>query len=449
MAATDAIMLAGKWKSKRLIRAVGFALLFPTCTFQAQTSDKTVRHVRVEEESSWPPELTQAEANIQKKDYAVAEPLLRKVVERDPTNYLAWYDLGFVLNALDKPDESIAAYRKSVAAKPDVFESNLNLGLMLAKNGQPGAEQFLRAATTLKPTSNPDEGRARAWISLAHVLEKSQPDQAVDAYREAAKLEPRDPEPHISAAFVLEKQNRFAEAEKEYETVLVLDPASTDALTGLANLYMRGNRFSDAEAALRKLVALEPNDAGVHMQLGRTLAAAGDNDQAIVELQAALKLAPTDSDLQRDLASVYVAAGKYPEAEAQYRTLIAGKPTDADLHFRLGRTLLNQKKFSQAQQELLTAVQLKPDMGAAYGDLAAAANENQNYALVIKALDARARLLPEIPASYFLRATAYDHLHDRKHAAENYHRFLEIDGGKNPDQEWQARHRLIAIQPKK
>jgi hypothetical protein len=55
-----------------------------------------------------------------------------------------------VENALGKLDDSIAAYRKSVAAKPDIFESNLNLGLQLAKTGQPDAEEFLRAATHLK-----------------------------------------------------------------------------------------------------------------------------------------------------------------------------------------------------------------------------------------------------------------------------------------------------------
>ena len=86
---------------------------------------------------------------------------------------IMWRGLNSALwrTALGKMDDSIAAYRKSVAAKPDVFESNLNLGLQLAKSGQPDAEQFLRAATQLKPTSHVAEGQARAWLSLAHVLE--------------------------------------------------------------------------------------------------------------------------------------------------------------------------------------------------------------------------------------------------------------------------------------
>ena len=67
----------------------------------------------------------QAEEAIQKQDYVAAEPLLQKVVDRDPNNYVAWFDLGFVQNALGKVDGSIAAYRKSVAAKPDVLNRYL------------------------------------------------------------------------------------------------------------------------------------------------------------------------------------------------------------------------------------------------------------------------------------------------------------------------------------
>ena len=417
---------------------------------QAQGSGKTVRHHKVAvDDPSSPPELLQAESAIEKQDYSTAEPLLKKVVEQDPDNYAAWFDLGFLYNATGKTDDSIAAYRKSVTAKPGVFESNLNLGLMLVKAHQPDAEQFLRAATRLKPSAQVAQGQARAWLSLGHLLETSNPDGAIEAYKEAALLDPKDPEPHLSSGPILEGLNRFADAEQEYKQAFAIDPSSADALTGMANIYMRGHRYTEAEEILRKLVTLHPNDAGAHMQLGRMLAADGQNEPAIAELQVALKLAPTDPSLQLDLADLYSNAKKYDLAEAQYRSLLAAKPNDPDLRYGLGRVLLNRRKFPEAQQELLAAIQLKPGLGPAYGDLAAAANENKNYELVITALDARAKLLPELPIGYFLRATAYDHLRAYKQAAENYHRFLDTVTGNYPDQEWQARHRLIAIEPKR
>src|SRR5580658_2161197 len=129
----------------------------------------TVRHYK-ERVDDQPPEIAEAEDAIQKNDFAGAESLLKKAIDKDPNNYQAWFDLGFVLNRLGRAEESIDAYRKSVAAKPDVFESNLNLGLMLVRANNAEAEQFLRAATGLKPTAHVEEGEARAWLALAHLL---------------------------------------------------------------------------------------------------------------------------------------------------------------------------------------------------------------------------------------------------------------------------------------
>jgi tetratricopeptide (TPR) repeat protein len=423
-----------------------------TPSASSKPHSKNSHRVRVEDDPGPSAELTHAEEAIQKHDYTRAEPILQSVVAGDPANYEAWFDLGFVESRLDKLSESIEAYRKSVAAKPDIFESNLNLGVQLAKVNHPDAEVFLRAATQLKPTDHPAEGLARAWLSLGQVLEKSKPEEALAAYQHATTLSPKDAEAHLDAGRLLERQNKFADAEQEYKTVLALNPdkdARADALTGLANIYMTGRRFPEAEEFLKKLVAAQPDDAAAHVQLGRVLAAEEKNDAAIAELEAGAKLAPADPTQQRELADLYLSTGKIAQAEASYRTLLTTHPNDPELHHELGKTLLHEKKFSDAQQEFLIAVKLKPDYGEAYGDLAFAASENKEYMLTIKALDMRAKSLPEVPTTYFLRASAFDHLRDMKQAAANYHLFLNTANGKYPDQEWQAKHRLIAIEPKK
>jgi tetratricopeptide (TPR) repeat protein len=414
-------------------------------------SHQTVHHVQVPDEDSptQPAELTQAESAIEKKNYAAAEPLLRKLVGRDPSNFEGWFDLGFVENAMGKVEESIAAYRQSVAAKPEVFESNLNLGLQLAKTGQPDAEKFLRAATQLTPTSHVAEGQYRAWLALGDTLKSLRPDEALAAYREAASLQPKEAEPHLEVGLLLEQENKPADAEQEYKRAMVLDAASSEAAVALANLYMHGRRFPEAEGALRKLAAERPASAVVEIQLGRVLAAEGKYDEAIAAMLGGMKLAPGDETAQQDLADLYTAAEKNDLAESAYRGLLQAHPNNAELHRRLGQALLRQKKFPAAQQEFLLAVKLKPDLGEAYGDLAFAGGENADYQLVLRALDTRARYLPEIPITYFLRASAYDHLHDWKTAAVNYHLFLNSAQGLYPDYEWKAKHRLIAIEPKK
>ncbi|MGA8300626.1 MAG: tetratricopeptide repeat protein [Terriglobales bacterium] len=421
---------------------------------QSIDTHTTVRHHREAVEDQ-PVEIGQAEEAIQKNDFSSAEKLLQKAVARDPDSkekwaYQAWFDLGFVLNRLGRADESIAAYRKSVAAKPDVFESNLNLGLMLERTRNPEAEKYLRAATTLTPTAHVEEGQARAWLSLGHALENHDPAQALQAYAKAAELTPGDPEPYLSAGLLDERQKGFADAEAEYKKVLAIDAHSTDAAIGLTNIYMKSGRLADAEPLLRRLTADRPDDGGLHLQLGRVLAAQKKNDDAIAELQAALKLDPHDSDARREVADLYATAGKNDLAEAAYRPLVAAHPNDPELRRALGRALLLQKKFPEAQQELLAAVRLKRDSPDAYVDLAFAASESKNYDLTVRALNGRAALNADMPPiCFFLRASAYDHLGDWKQASADYHSFLDAAGGKYPDQEWQARHRLVTIEHKK
>ena len=439
------------------------ALVLGTCWLASaqtvQTSKPTVRHHRVEvTDDQFPSGLRQAEDALDKKDYATAEKLLNTLTTKDPLSYRAWFDLGFLCNAQGRTDESIAAYRKAVAAKPEIFESNLNLGLMMARTRSPEAETFLRAATKLKPTDHVDEGLGRAWLSLARVVEASKPEEAADAYWEVLRIQPNSADARLSLGAVLERRKDDKGAEEQYQQALKLASAAGDtsskeiaslAVTALANLYMEEKRFPEAEAMLRKLASARGDDAVLHIQLGRVLAAAGKYDEASSEMEAGLKLAPNDVLAARDLADVYLLCKKNGEAEPLYRQLLKAKPNDAELHHSLGKSLLDQHKFPEAQAEFLTAVNLKPDLGEAYGDLAVAADQNKAYGLVVPALDARAKFLPELPFGYFLRATAYDHLRDRKNAAVEYHKFLDAANGKFPDQEWQARHRLIAIEPKK
>jgi Flp pilus assembly protein TadD len=434
----------------RIKRPLANAILLIALTAAALAqTHTTVRHYK-ERIDDTPPEIAQAEDAIQKNDFTGAETLLKKAIDKDPKNYQAWFDLGFVLNRLGRVEDSIHAYRQSVAAKPEVFETNLNLGLMLVRFNSPEAERYLRAATGLKPTDHVEEGQARAWLALAHLLENTKPEDALAAYRKASELTPKDPEPHLSAGLLQERQKEFSAAEAEYKQVLAVDPHSTEAAIGLTNLYMKSGRLGEAEPLLRRLADERPDDAGIHLQLGRVLAAQSKKDDAITEIQTALKLAPADSDAQREIADLYSSAGKNDLAENTYRALVTTQPKDPELHRGLGQALLRQKKFPEAQQEFLTALRLKRDSPDVYVDLAFAASENKNYELTIRALNGRTLLNAELPAiCFFLRASAYDHLRDYKQAAVDYHHFLDVANGKYPDQEWQATHRLIAIEPKK
>ena len=420
------------------------------CHSQTIGTGQTVRKHRVAEENPVSAALAQAETAIDKQDYPAAEKALNDAIKLDPEEYRAWYYLGFVSSAQHRTDEAIKDYRKAVELNPTAFEPALNLGLVLAQSNSPEAEKYLRAATGLKPSAQPEIALANAYLALGRVQQKSSPKQALESYLHAAQLKPKDHEPHLLAGEVAQKLGDTATAQREYQRASELAPNSPDALIALTNLYLDAPQPmpEKAEPVLKKLLALDPQNPRAHLQLGKLLVNSNPQ-QAQAEFDAAQKLAPNDPALARQVASLYERAKLYDKAEGQLRLLAQKSPQDADLHYELGNALLKQKKFPEAEQEMMMALQVRPNFLQAYEALAITAAENKDYPTAIHALDGRARLAPDTPGTYFLRATSYDNLKDYKRAAENYHHFLETANGKFPDQEWQARHRLVAIEPKR
>jgi tetratricopeptide (TPR) repeat protein len=389
--------------------------------------------------------LKDAESLLQKQQYAQAEEKLQALIAAQSENPQAWFDLGFAQSHLSKSTEAISSYKKATQLDPKWFEAQQNLGLALAKSGDlSAAATALKIAVTLKPTVGGQQALAAAWVSLAQVTEKSQPQESLAAYQKSAELDPANSDAQLGIARMAERAGNAAAAEQQY--LKLAEAGNNDSIERLIGLYLRQKRFADAETWLHKYISANPQSTAAQLQLGKLQAAEGKTQEAIATLEPLYKASP-DAKLARVLAGLYLENKQYPAAADLLRPLIAQSPTDAQLHLDYGTALMHQLKYPEAQAVLLKAVQLNPNMVQAYSDLAYAAEQNKNYELTIRVLDARAKLQPETPATYFLRATAYDNLRMYKPAAANYKLFLGVAGGKFPDQEFQARHRLKAILP--
>src|SRR5262249_38940695 len=117
-------------------------------------------------------------------------------------------NLGFALQKQGRPDEAIAAYRKAVELKPDLFQSHFNLGRALEDNGRPDeAAASYRRALDLKPDY------AQAHYDLGNALRKQgRLDEAVAAFRRAIELKPDYAEAHCNLGLTLRQRGEFAEA---------------------------------------------------------------------------------------------------------------------------------------------------------------------------------------------------------------------------------------------
>lgn len=389
-------------------------------------------------------ELQQAESLMQNQKFAEAEAQLQSLTAAHSDNPQAWFDLGFTESHLGKSSDAAAAYKKSVELNPTWFEANLNLGLALAKAGDNGgAAAALRAATGLKPVTNPVGQVSNAWLSLAQVLEEIDANEALADYQKALEINPSNVEAAVGAGKLLEARGNMAEAEKEY--LVAADLGDSGGMGRLIGVYIKQKNLPRAESWLRKYLAANPQNSAAQVQLGRILAAEGKTQEAIAALSSANNSA-TDPAISRELASLYLENKQYDAAAKILQDLLQKDPKNAELHANFGSALLHQLKYAEAESELIQGLNLNPKLDDAYWELAFAAQQNKHYELAIRVLDARARRLPESASTYWIRAVSYDSLGAFKPAAENYKLFLAADAGKLPDEEFKARHRLKAIE---
>lgn len=391
-------------------------------------------------------ELASAEDKMSHKDFAGARTILDGYLAKYPTDARALFDLGYLGELSDHDDQATAAYKRAIEANPKQMEAQLALGLLLAREGKPDeARPYVEAATLLEPaTPNPDV-KARAWRALAQLDRSSDPSRAKSSLLEALKISPESADDTLLTAEIAEASDDPETAESAYRRVLAAHPESSAATAGLVHLLLAQKKYTDAEPILRSALDRDPDDPALNGQWAATLLAADKPQQAIVTLEKLHQTHPADAVVGRMLAETLSRTEEYARANALYAELLRQSPGDTDLLTGYGECLLHLQKYSEAMSIYRQALKIKPEDGDAWSGLALASSEAKQYAATLDALSMRSKYIAETPATYFLRATAYDNLHQLKPAAEFYQKFLEAAKGNFPDQEWQAKHRLVAL----
>jgi predicted Zn-dependent protease len=391
-------------------------------------------------------EVAFAEASIAKSDWKAAETALDPWLAAHPTDARALFDAGYVADAQNRLDDAAALYQRAVAADPQSFEAHVELGLLLARQGKPTeARPELAAATKLDPGAIGPGAKAQAWRALAEIDRAGDPSAASDDLLEALKLSPETPADTLLAASLAEQAGQLDAAEAAYRRVLAADPHSEPAIAGLAHVLIARKQYSEAEPLLRTALAQFPGDPALTAELA-TVLADQNNAEALPLLQKLHQAHPGDAAITRMLADLMATAGDAAGSDHLDVTLLAASPEDADLLVAHGQNLISLGNYAAAFAAFDKATQLDPVNADGWSGLAFAASKTGQPSVTLHALTMRSKYLPELPATYFLWATAYDSLHDKSQAATYYHHFLDASAGKFPNQEWQARQRLLVLE---
>ncbi len=398
-------------------------------------------------------QIHDAESALEKQDYKGAETTLKALAVANPKDGRVLYDLGFAEERNGEEAAAAESYAASSAAIPGFAEPKMALGLLDARAGRTDAAHRELLDVANLSTAAP-ELRARAYRALAQLDERTHPDFAREELLAALKLSPETPEDVLTGAMLADRAGDAADAEAAYRRALTLMPDNVDATAGLAHALQKQGKLTDADAVLSAAMKEHPNDARLVAQATSLDAAEGKEAQAIPlleQLRAADASVAADPDTTQMLARLYYMSGQNADAEKLYTELLTKTPNDPVLLDALGSAQVKQGHDAEAEATLEKAVALRTEFhddaawGEAAGHLAFAASKNKDPKTCLQALAARATVLPNSPTSLFLQATALDTLHQNKEAAKAYRAFLALAGGKFPDQEFEAQHRLVAL----
>jgi predicted Zn-dependent protease len=394
-------------------------------------------------------QVAAAEADLVKSDWKAAEAKLDTWLAAHADDARALFDAGYVADAQNRLDDAAGLYRRAVEANPQSFEAHLSLGLLLARqNKLTDARPELAAATALDPGEAGPATKARAWRALAEIDRGSDATQASNDLLEALKLSPETPADTLLAALLAEQAGQYDAAQTAYRRLLAKDPKSAPANAGLAHLLIARKQYPEAETFLRAALEEAPDDPALTAQLA-TVLAAQDKAEALPLIQKLHDAHPADAAITRMLAEVLAQAGDAAGSDRLYAGLLAASPEDPALLVAHGQNLIRQLKYAEALATFDKATRLDPANADGWSGLAFAASRSNQPSITLHALTMRSKYLPEVASTYFLWATAYDTLHDKAQAAAYYHHFLDASAGKFPDQEWQARQRLLLLGNKK
>lgn len=395
-----------------------------------------------------PTVLERAQKAFEAKDYSTAAPLLREYLKDNADDAAAWFNLGFAETALGNMTAAEEAYAKTIAIDPKIFPAHLNLGMLLVAGKRPAdALPHFKAAVELKPT------HARATALYADALLATGDRAGARAAYDAALALDADASATLAASgrLAIEEKN-YALAEKQLARAAELSPKGLNpkdagAQLELARVYILNGHPDRAADIYRAFLQDDPSFAPAHRQLGQLLVEQNKRDEAIVEFEAAAKLAPNDED-DWNLARAYSTAKKPDLALPRLIKLHKLDPANYEVLLLSGQMLNLKREFATAEGILLQAVKVQPKVPDAYVELANAMYLQQRYSETVAVLDrmkTTAENVKETPWSYFLRAISLDKLGAAEGAIVAYKRFLEIAGGKFPDQEFQGRQRVKAL----
>ena len=242
----------------------------------------------------------QALALLEEHRLTEARDLFAEVCKIDPLDAEAWFRLGTTNIELSAMKQAEGCFRRVVELQPRLVIAYYNLGRSIELQGR-GDEAVAVYQKLLQIAPH-----SEAYFNIATIYtHQGKFPEALEAFRQAQRIEPNNPRLIAGEAGVYEKQGDYEAAYARIQPLLEAGEATPDIAMVLAPLSQYIDCRSQAIELLEKLLARRDLAGNrdvlipLHFELGRLLDAAGDYDGAFTHFRQGNDLIRTSFDLAR------------------------------------------------------------------------------------------------------------------------------------------------------
>jgi len=351
----------------------------------------------------------------------------RQVLELDPSNDAALYELA------------------------SIFHS---------QNQEAEAEKYARQAVTIKPDNK------WYWLILADVYKKTRKiDQLTLVFDELIRIDPADEDYYYDKANALFIQNKNNDAEKVYAEIEKRFGNSGELVTARQRIYQRQGDTGKASSQLEELINANPNEMRNYLNLNEVYKKSGEVNKSIELLNKAKALNPNDAYISLALADAYKAKGNTTASFAELKKAFSDPllnidakvqillslfaefkdvrvrteatelalivtethPAEAKSYAVYGDILFQDRKFNEARISYKKALEINDQVYKIWEQLLNIEIGLKDYAAAIKDGEEALSLFPNQAALYVYTAMAYAQTQKHEKAVSYLKNTLDLE----------------------
>lgn len=250
----------------------------------------------------------------------------------------------------------------SVVTAQDRYEPILSK----IRNGDlPAAESELKRIIEVSP----NDPFAQFYLGTAYATRRDYVG-AIDAYREAIRLEPRNAQFHIALGYAYKDIARYQDAIKSLTAGIARDSKNAQARFTLGAIYHVQEKDESAIRELEEGLRYDPNNLEASLMLADASLLTSAFGKAKEIYARVAERHPKNIHAQLGLASIFaMTPDTYASAAELLQNVVALEPKNFDASYQLGLVYMKMNRDQDAIGRWRVALELNPESAGAHATL--------------------------------------------------------------------------------